>query len=300
MTTTANLVRPYLPQSFLSSLIQSFYTNTLAFRVFGEPQNWANQGNYVNWTVDVGATTNNGTTVTENGALPSVNVTTMAEAQVALATYATTGLITDQMLWRARTDVSSKDERDRTNELINTVNAALLSAFEGSIDATGSYAGLTRTSYTNALVSGEATHGGTVTAELLEAAIEWLMTSSAGGRNKTMRENMVIVAEDTFYFDILKLCEPSTSHVQQDGGDYGTIFHQGSARTFNGIPVIQGTGLSSGFIGIGDPGVVGIHESTMPQVRQLANDNLVTNYAVAWDGCIVNQEPAQWYKLTTA
>lgn len=300
MTQTSNLVRPYLPQEFLSELIQSFYTNTLAFKLFGSPESWGSKGNNVNWTVDVGATTNNAASVAEGGALPSANVSVQAEASVALTTYASVGNITDQVAWRSANDATGKDGRDRRNELINVVNAALLSLFEGSIDATGSYGGLTRTSYTNALVSGEATHGGTITAELLEAGIEWLMTTDAGGRNKTMRENMIIVAEDTFYFDILKLCEPSASHVEQQAGDFGTIFHNGAARTFNGIPVVQGTGLSSGFIAIGDPGVVGNYESITPQVRELSNDTLQTNYSVVWDGCLVNQEPSQWYKITTA
>lgn len=302
MTATSNLTRPVLPQEFLDQIIYAFYVNSTAFKAFGSPEDWANRGNNVNWTVDIGTSTNNGTSVSEGGALPAANDSAMAEAAVALSTYATKGTITDQVIWRAVNGTGNSETEKRKNELINAVNSGLMSLFEASVDSTGSYGGLTRSSYASALVSGESTYGaGSIAASNLETAIEWLQTSTDGGRNVTALEDMVILAESTPYFDILKFCEPSTSHVQQDGSDFGTLYSGGKVRTFNSIPVVHGIGLTSGNVFIGSSKVVSNYESITPQLRPLDNEGILqTVYSVVWDGCLVNKEPAQWYKLETA
>lgn len=300
MTATTDLVRPFLPQEFLPEISRGFYNENILFNVFGQPENWASKGS-VRITVDVGATTNNGAEIAEDGVLPNSNTTTMAEGTQALATQVVVGKLTDQAAQRGL-GAMPKDVSDRSEELINVVQAALTSQFETSL-GTAAYLGLTRATYASVLSrAGAATDSGTIATSHLDAAIEALMTPTVGGREAVPFGDIIIMAASAKYFDIAALCKDSTSLIGQSAmqGLNTMGLDKGVARYYNDVPVLHNPYMSTGYVAVGSRSSIASYESAPVQVKELGRTNLVDKYTIHWDGCLVNKKPSGWYLITTS
>ena len=297
MTTTSNLVRPWLPEEFLPEISRGFYSKNDMFNIFGQPTSWSGKGS-VRVTIDVGATTNNGTEIAEDGALPNANVTTMAEGVQAMATQVVFSKLTDQAKQRG-TRTMEKEVADRSAELINVVQAALTSQFETTL-GTAAYLGLTRATYASVLSrAGAATDSGTIATSHLDAAIEALLSPTVGGREAPDFSNIVIVAATAKFFDISALCKDSTSLVG-DANANPSLNTMGLGRRYNDIPVYHNPHMTAGYVAIGDRTTVESFESAPVQMKDQGRTNLVDKFTLDWDGCLVNKKPASWYLITTS
>jgi hypothetical protein len=296
---TSSFVRPVMPQEFLPG-IKTQFINQEIFKVFGAPQPWAGKGKSVYWPINIGNTSSNAGVISEGAAVKAADDSTHAEAAVAMVTYNASGELT----WEAQqSGVGTMDSsvEDTTANLIHAANVGMISTLEGSVAASGSYAGLTRTSYASALVSGSEATNTALTETHLKDALEWLLTASAGGRKATPHGNLVILCNPDMYFKISALMTPDagnpivvTAGQSHDGGD---IFPYGAKGQWNGIPIVQIQGMTTGTVLMGDRTTVVPFQTGDPEMIDLGKTTLSSKYSMAWLGQLVNKVPSQWYSL---
>jgi hypothetical protein len=297
---STNYVRPIIPQEFLPG-IKTQFINSEVFRLFGTPETWSGKGTSVRLPVNIGNTSSNAGVIAEGAALKAADDSTHAEAAFALATYNASG----ECSWQSqKAGVGALESivADVTDNLVNAVNVALISSLEGSCAATGTYGGLTRTSYASWGVSGADGTDLALTETNLETALEWLLTATAGGRKSSKRENLAIFANPDMYFKIMKLVDPSATrpyvrpaNMPYDGGN---IFVDGMQNTWNGLPVVSVQGMTTGTVIMGDPSYVKPYQASDLEVIELGKTTLDNDFTMAWYGNLVNTNPSQFYILT--
>lgn len=295
VTTTSLLAQPWYPD-LIADMNKAFYVENKMFQWFQRVQ-WQNSG-AVQVHFDVGATTNNATSVAEDEVLPSPNSGVQATGTFSATTYAVTAAITMEAQMEGARGLVEKEMMDRTNELTNTVNSALASALETSI-GTAAYGGLTRATYAAALSrAGAGTHGGTEATAGVDALIEALYTPTVGGRPAVQLQDIVQFWGSTSFFDFKALTAPSTTYTQDPSGGFNSMGLYDFL--YNGTRVVHnpaGTALTAC---LGDPRTVKIYEIQPFTVKPIATSNLTDRYAISWRGVLVNSRPSAWAIYTNS
>lgn len=298
--TTSSFVRPLMPEEFLPQVVEAFYKSTELFQVFGMPESYAGNGDSIRAAMNVGESSSNAAAVSEDGVLPDINESSHIELVVANSTVAVTGKISDEAIAEGRGTYASEIS-DRTADLINYVQSSLISTIESSVNSTGNYGGQTRTSYTAGLVSGYDSTNTGLTEAYMQGALEWLETPSIGSRRRTLRSNMVCLANVDMYYKMAALLGPAAGNpfVQGPGApfDAGIDYFGGERFRWNGIEIIQVPSMTTGTVLLGDKSTIKIKETMPVEIVPLAKQNFTTHFAVRWRGNAINVEPSQWYRL---
>jgi hypothetical protein len=266
---------------------------------------WVGRGDY-QYVVDVGATTNNATSVLEDGVLPAENVSVQAVAKFAATTYTVKAHVSIEAQAHGN-GVIPKEFVDRSDELANVVEAGLITELEGSL-GTGAYGGLTRATYAAwGSRAGAATHSGSYALSQLDTAIETLMTSAAGSRKPVDLNAMEIWCGSTAFFKFSALMKPSTTFISPNSGSGPVVnvdnmgLYGGRELLYNGaVKVVHVPSMTATSVIIGDFSKIVAPEIIPVFSKPIASTNLSDTFALAWRGSLVNLCPSAFYLLTNA
>jgi hypothetical protein len=296
-TTTSTDLIAYVTEALVPEEVSTFFSNNTLTSLF--PPEPAPPGDSIDWAVNYGPSTNYATTYGEDDAAPQPNVEVVLNPEVAKQPFAVTAKISNVALDylrdnRAGLDMLTWDIKQKTRQLLDLVNTTLLSTFETTaIDATATYGGVVRATYT-AWGSYESavntTHALSQLEDMYEALLDNDRAVNVGDLICLMPFNQI-----TNYSRVSgNLTTHPTVVLPGQPVDAGLA----SRLMFNGVPIIGVPDMTDTVVMMGEKSQVHIYETrpvtVTPQgVRGDYQEFLITcNYQIA----VMN--PAKWGKVT--
>jgi hypothetical protein len=263
-------------------------------------------GNSVDWTVD-SQPTDYTEACSEGDSAPLDNYSVTSTATVAMQHFQGKTTVSSHAKIAARGqagaaeyDPMAEGVAKLTKSLMNTVHGTLVTTLEAAIDASGSYGGLTRSTYPTVLLSGEESTSTALTRTHLNGAIQALLSGATTTRESMSRQQLSILCSEASYFIANKLQTPSTTYpkVRMIENSLGLdLGDNPEGSRFDGVPFVICNGLSSGTYLIGDLSYIEIVEFLPPALSALGKQNITDSVLLECDYQIVCKKPAAFYKV---
>jgi hypothetical protein len=237
---------------------------------------------------------------TEGASAPTYNIASVIKLEVAYTRYDVSGSVTTEAIAEARSADPVAIVLDQMRkDLLDKISVTELAVVEAAMDNSSTYAGQTRSSYTDVISSGEDSTSEALSISDIETGVRTLLDADLGARY----EDMIMYASPTLCqkyaaiankpFDANRVITRAQG-AGADGG-YGKI----TMLEHNGIPIVMAPDLTSTTWLITVTNNVKMVELMPLKLSALAKVNGADNYLLEWMGKAIVERPSLAYKLTS-
>jgi hypothetical protein len=293
-TTLTNLINEIM----LPEVQSTVYKNVQLFNLWTpEPHT---EGAHIEWPINVGPATDYASTYSEGDPYPNPNVATPLKGSIAKQPFHALVKVSNVALDYMRgnkvgwSNTLTEVTKLVTEDLINYVNTTLLASFEAGVEATGSYDGNDRATYTS-LASYEENNSTTLALSHLEDMLEALMDNNRG----------------VPHMNIGSLCpfNQLTNYQRLSTGASNLPFNSSAGSpvdggrmipgaTFSGTPIYPIGGMTDTVWYMGDMSTVKIYEARPITLTPVEVYEDATAIAITCNYQIVIKNTQKWGKLT--